>query len=417
MGKIECHVMEDLLPLYAEELCSPETIQDVEGHLEECVTCREKLEQIKQGDEGVDSGIPVGIQDIRPFRKISRKMKHNRIVKITALILLLIVCSVFGVLTVGQFFPTLDCPNYDSILYRFQAKEIARKLVTGDRNEIREVLAELGAVHDYDRILIFDDWWPLTNDIVEHLAERQTAFGQGDVSICVEGVSYAEGEQERSVYGVQLDIQFEDKEIYMGISFYSRNRYFISMWTDPENDSTLVVNEGTNEDSLEYQVTDINQYLYYYRHWCFGARYENLLMNSCISTQNAKTLEDHKGPGLLWNAAYYLTEDCMKPGVIKEGTGGCTEYSQRTGQQIYQILKKCQSNQFQMTDQDYNETEKKFNATLYWEITDLDGNKCTMIKSFYYGPFGYEPVDDAETIYADVGFGKDLIKKMEVLFD
>lgn len=418
MGKMECYVIEDLLPLYVEELCSPETRQEVEGHLEECVACREKLEQMKQADEGAGSGEPVGIQDIRPFQKISRKMKHNRTVKVAALILLVIVCSVFGVLSVGQCFPGLDCPNYDSILYRFKSKEIARKLVAGDKDEIREVLSGLGTDYGSDSEIMDDERKTLTDDVVDHLAENWTAFGKGDVSVSVKDISYSEyfeGEVERAYYVAQLGIRSGDKEIYMDIRFYNRNQYDIYMHMRTEEVWRDFVKEGVDEDSLEYQVIDINKYLEYYLYSCFGERIENRLLNGRISAQNAETLEGNTSLDGAW-FAYYLTEDCMKPGVEKEGAG-CTEYSQRTGQRIYEILERCQSNRFQMTDQQYNETEKKFNATLYWEITDLNGNKCNMTKSFYFGPSGYEPADAAVTIHADVGFDEDLVKKMEVLFE
>lgn len=200
---------------------------------------------------------------------------------------------------------------------------------------------------------------------------------------------------------------------FKDIRFYNRSQYVIQLRTGEI--PMELVKEGTGEDSLEYQVTDINRYLDYYLYSCFGERIENRLLNGRISAQNAETLESNASLDGAW-FAYYLTEDCMKPGVEKEGAG-CTEYSQRTGQQIYEILKKCQSNRFQMTDQQYNEEEKKFNATLFWEITDLDGKKCSMTKAFYFGPSGYEPVDDTETVCAGEGFDQDLIKKMKAVFD
>ncbi len=36
----------------------------------------------------------------------------------------LLACSVFGVLTTGQFFLELDCLGYGSLMYRLRAKEI-----------------------------------------------------------------------------------------------------------------------------------------------------------------------------------------------------------------------------------------------------------------------------------------------------
>lgn len=422
MSKMECHVIEDLLPSYADDICSPETRQEVEDHLQECEMCRAKLEQMKQDNEGAEAGEPVGIQDIRPFRKISRKMKHNRTVKVVAIALFIVVCGVFGVLTVGQFFPTLDCPSYDSILYRFQAKEIARKLISGDEDQIREALAGIGT--DYGSKMLDYERNNLINDVAAHLAESQTSFG--NATIHVDEVSYCEeyysGEEEGSepfgteyaYYLVRLTIQCTGGEMYMDISFHNRNQYVVNIRTGEH--SPELVKEGMDENSLEYQVIDINKNLDYYLYSCFGQRIETWLLNGRISNQNAETLKENTSFDGGWYT-YYLTEDCMKPGVEKEGDVYCTKYSQQTAQRLYQIISRCQSNQFQMTEQRYNETEKKFDATLYWEMTDLNGKKCIMTKAFYFGPSGYEPADDTETICADDGFDDDLVQKMEALFD
>lgn len=421
MSKMECHVIEDLLPSYADDICSPETRQEVEEHLQGCGECRAKLEQMRQDEESLGAGEPVGITGIQPFRKISRKMKHNRTVKVAAIVLLSIVCGVFGVLTVSQFFPGLDCPNYDSILCRFKAKEIARKLVSGDEHEIREALAGIGT--DFGSKMLDSERNYLINDVASHLAENQTSFG--DAKIHVDEVSYCEefysGEEEGSepfgteyaYYRVGLTIQCAAGEMYMDIGFHNRNQYVVNIRTGEYGSD--IVNEGVDENSLEYQVIDMNTYLDYYLYSCFGQRIETWLLNGRISNQNAETLKENSSFDGGWYT-YYLTEDCMKPRK-KEGDVYCTEYSQQTAQRLYRILSGCQSNRFQMTEQRYNETEKKFDATLYWEITDLNGKKCIMTKAFYFGPSGYEPADDTETICADDGFDHDLVQEMEALFD
>lgn len=425
MGKMECHVIEDLLPSYVDDICSPETKQQVEEHLQECGACRTRLEQMGgQGDGEDGPGKPVGIQDIRPFRKISRKMKRNRAGKVAALILLLIVCSVFGVLTAGQFFPSLDCPSYDSLMYRFRAKEIARKIVAGDENEIREVL--IGVGNDYGSKLIDSERNKLINDVARHLAESRTAFGGAnaaihvdDVSYCVEEYDSSQAEEpqpfgmEYAYYLVNLTVQRADNKIYMSIGFYNRNQYTFHIRT--EGNYRDLVTEDMDEDLLEYQVIDINKYLDYYLFSCFGERVETQLLNGRISNQNAEMLKKNNAFGGDWYT-YYLTNDCMKPGVEKEGVY-CTEYSQQTAERMYPVIAGCQSNSFRMTDGHYNETEGKFDATLYWEITDLNGKKCMMKKAFYFGPSGYEPADDTEMIFAEEGFDREIAQKMETVFD
>ena len=45
--KLECDVIRDLLPLYAEKLASPASSALVEQHLAACPACRAELERMK----------------------------------------------------------------------------------------------------------------------------------------------------------------------------------------------------------------------------------------------------------------------------------------------------------------------------------------------------------------------------------
>lgn len=47
MEKISCEIIQDLLPLYYDEVCSIETTKLVEDHLEYCESCRLELDRIK----------------------------------------------------------------------------------------------------------------------------------------------------------------------------------------------------------------------------------------------------------------------------------------------------------------------------------------------------------------------------------
>ncbi len=47
--KLECDVIRDLLPLYAEKLASPASSALVEQHLAACPACRAELEQMEKG--------------------------------------------------------------------------------------------------------------------------------------------------------------------------------------------------------------------------------------------------------------------------------------------------------------------------------------------------------------------------------
>ena len=46
MSKLKCSIVEDLMPLYIEDLLNEETKKDIELHLDECEDCKEVYDEI-----------------------------------------------------------------------------------------------------------------------------------------------------------------------------------------------------------------------------------------------------------------------------------------------------------------------------------------------------------------------------------
>lgn len=73
MDKVHCNIIQDLLPLYADDVVSPESKTMVDAHLISCPKCREILEEIR-------SSIPVPQHsDTTLFKKIKRKQQIKSI--------------------------------------------------------------------------------------------------------------------------------------------------------------------------------------------------------------------------------------------------------------------------------------------------------------------------------------------------
>lgn len=69
MSKISCNVVKDLLASYLDGVCSEESGKLVEEHLQECASCRQFVEQIREKDMGADA-IKVDF-----FKRARRSMK------------------------------------------------------------------------------------------------------------------------------------------------------------------------------------------------------------------------------------------------------------------------------------------------------------------------------------------------------
>lgn len=103
--KQECSIVRDLLPLYVEDMVSPETAEFVEGHLAACETCQAEYQNLRQPPD-----VTPPAQEERPeapLRRLQRKLLLKRIQ--TALLaggfVLVVLLSAFAILSAPRYFP------------------------------------------------------------------------------------------------------------------------------------------------------------------------------------------------------------------------------------------------------------------------------------------------------------------------
>lgn len=103
--KQECSIVRDLLPLYVENMVSPETAEFVRGHLAACETCQAEVQRLRQPPD-----VTPPTQEERPeapLRLLQRKLLLKRIQ--TALLagafVLVILLSAFAILSAPRYFP------------------------------------------------------------------------------------------------------------------------------------------------------------------------------------------------------------------------------------------------------------------------------------------------------------------------
>ena len=80
--KISCNIIEDLLPLYVDDMVSEDSRQLVEEHLKECTTCQKMMEEMKKENSlghGKEGLADVERKAIEPLKKIRRKIRRKRI--------------------------------------------------------------------------------------------------------------------------------------------------------------------------------------------------------------------------------------------------------------------------------------------------------------------------------------------------
>lgn len=102
----ECGIIKDLLPLYAENIASPETVEFIEEHLKTCEECRKEYEQMKESKAIEPKAIQADAVTA-PLLKLRRKMRVKRIqtVAVTAMIVIALLVSTLAVLTSHEYIP------------------------------------------------------------------------------------------------------------------------------------------------------------------------------------------------------------------------------------------------------------------------------------------------------------------------
>lgn len=135
---MKCDIIKDLLPLYAEGLCSDASREEIEEHLKNCEDCR------KLAETPVEQIIPVEVpEEKKAMKKVSRKIKRSKLLTVLIGAVLAAVIGCICYLSYGQIVKDYNSPSFDTVfqdlevrhLIRMMAKDpekFAQNLSTGD---------------------------------------------------------------------------------------------------------------------------------------------------------------------------------------------------------------------------------------------------------------------------------------------
>lgn len=90
--KISCDIIQDVLPLYAEDMVRPATKEMVEGHLRECEGCKAELEVLRKPQK-----LPVEVE-VKSLKRVGESIRRRRILAVLAVFLFITTVLVGGAL-------------------------------------------------------------------------------------------------------------------------------------------------------------------------------------------------------------------------------------------------------------------------------------------------------------------------------
>lgn len=138
---MNCEVIRDLLPLYADELTSPYTSQQIEAHLQSCPACRGTLEQLRTPLEAPRS------EDTDYMKPLQKQLQKRRIQNLCICLLVPFLIILFWWIHVQIRFPEYTS-QVDSTNPTFILKREPRIELTSDEIELARTLFTHPAVQE-----------------------------------------------------------------------------------------------------------------------------------------------------------------------------------------------------------------------------------------------------------------------------
>lgn len=142
--EIKCCVVKDILPLYAENLCSEETAEIVKEHIENCESCRRLSEEVE-----IEEKAPKKIPDeAKAMKKINKKIKRSKKAVIAAVCVLAAVLIPVALLWENMIWQNEKIPSFETLAQNSEVKVLAEMIYEEDFNSLIHRITPSGIYGD-----------------------------------------------------------------------------------------------------------------------------------------------------------------------------------------------------------------------------------------------------------------------------
>ena len=216
---MKCELAKDLIILYAEDLCSQETAEELKAHLENCPECAKRLEEYKkeleekcrENEEQIDT---IDIENLKPLKKVKKKLVRGKIRIAILCVILAFLIGGLGFLSYGQV--TNECMSFSVLADTVKIHSVCKTLAKGDTAPFMDILAyrvqDQYTVNGSKELEDFDAY------IAQVEADVKTAceyyFAGKDVTVKIHGIDqypYAE-EEPTDTTNTDITIGFYEKD-------------------------------------------------------------------------------------------------------------------------------------------------------------------------------------------------------------
>lgn len=123
--KLPCYLVRDLLPLYKDELCEPETAADLREHLDGCPDCRALWEKMQDADPLEGEVAEARVQEeADALRRVRKNQRKKRLLTVLAAVVATLCAVALGLRALYEYadhtFPDYDAGVIREVRYEAQ---------------------------------------------------------------------------------------------------------------------------------------------------------------------------------------------------------------------------------------------------------------------------------------------------------
>lgn len=381
---MECRIVEDLLPLYAEGMCSDESKKYVEEHTADCASCREKLECYKEDVEQIlvpGSDEEKTIEEIRPMRKVNRKLRKKRCINVILSIVLVLCAGLAGLLSYGQLFPGSGAPSFEVLFERIKIRGICEELCSGNP----EVLTDYKDYSLYpNSALLGTDYAQTYFSSIEDMLETafQENFGEKKLKIKDLDTYYVNESvwDEKEQYYVCSEVLIEADGEELWFSFDKTGDGIYRMYCS-----------STSEKSQYDEFIELFNYI-------MGDQgsYQQLFVENWVSgiSRYAQSGEESSVEFCIERLSTLFVPDAVKASKDTENYQQALRSRLDGLNEKGIVVKACYGRKSSFDEESGKETQQ---LAFVFEKMET-GEKVTLLQNFYLGPQGYEAFGEGEVI-------------------
>lgn len=249
---VTCNVIEDLLPLYADGICSEDSKTIVEHHVAVCSECKEKLEAMTAKLETEGSG-KIPYKPKNPFKKLRFRYIRTIIITLCICVIIAVPSVICTILSINEVYG--GSASWSTLKAERKMKNLGNTLKNGRYAEAVDEILNDSEQYGYPdenfleiKEILADD---LKNYFEKHHIKNVNVFARKKATGEIDTHLYLELEHEfvNSRYFAVVDILFVD-------DVYTRS----SISLEANYDSEQGIYLGTAEEESSYEMV-----MYYYQ--------------------------------------------------------------------------------------------------------------------------------------------------------